>query len=631
MTAVRNCLLALLLLPATTVCQSPAGSDPAPAAQAQEQPAQEQPAPAPKPAPPPGLVPAASVDAQGGTIPDIRAHRGTPVDCVRKRSERVEVNLGPLDLDADVVLVVAGRDVSRSEFRRRALMFAAVNETDKYVTKILTDMEMERAAAAGEDRGFAVSDAEIQVRLEEMKNLIRANARGQMVPDADMKPSDDPNDPGERAVKDFMDSIDESIGMEEYLKLLAGDAQFEKAYLPFPAEAVEGVAWDFATGPPPLDEPRPDWMPAATWDAMGKNDQGRNLRSFIKQWAIKGEEIPAMFKPSIMAMIRDGLIDEAGVAFFFDEPMPDEVFMRVGDRVVTTDELWPLVAGRLVDTDIELVVRELLTLEAVKKGLTAAGGWMDDAQYKQAWSEHEGQYSNSFIPLRTIIQLRGYTSVDRFREHFRYRESFNRWKKASLTDEDILAYFQGGGRLFFERGSVIVDAAFLPLAGKPFNEASLDALQAELGAAMDEARAAAAPGEDWFKTIMAAYPSPEARQPSDGHSFQRNQLTMQTAESELSLFLTGYSKAHDAFYLAEKGDVVGPWVERCRHHAWGAEANAGAWAFHVLDFKRSRSLGVFDGRERDLAYEDWCDLNYFDWAQEGLKALLPKVSVAAKS
>jgi len=665
MIVATSCLLALLLLPASAAGQAaepgatPGQEQPAPQAehvvaqvaapspqassQAQPQPAaaQQQPAPAgqqppaPQPAPPvtpaPGLVPATAVDAHGGTIPDIKAHRGSPATFVRRRADRVELNLGPVDPNAAVVLEVDGRKVSRAEFRRRALMFAAVNETDKYVTKILTDMEMERATAAGEKRDFSVSEADVQARLDDMKNLIRANARGQMVPDAEMKPSDDPNDPGERAVKEYLDSIEDSIGMAEYRKLLAGDAQFEKAYLPFPKEKVEGEAWDPQNGPPPLDEPRPDWMPAATWDALGKTDGGRNMRSFMKQWAIKGEEIPAMFKPSIMSMIRDALIGEAGVTYYFDETMPDDVLMRVGDHVVTTDEVWPMVAGRLSDTDIDLIVRELLTLEAVKKGLVAAGAWMDDAQYKEAWDEHAGQYANSFIPLRTIIQLRGYTSVDRFREHFRYRESFNRWKKKTLTDEDILAYFQGGGRLFFERGLVVVDAAFLPLAGKPFNDASLDALQEELGAAIDEARASAAEGTDWFATVAAKYPAPDARPPSDGHSFQRNQLTMQSAESELSLFLTGYSKSHEAFYLADKGDVVGPWVERCRHHAWGAEQNAGAWAFHVKDYRRTRMLGVFEGRERDLAYEDWCDLNYFNWAQESLKALLPKVKVPARS
>jgi hypothetical protein len=625
MTSVR-CLLALLLLPITAASQEVPVA-PAPQPPEQAAPAQEGGASSGLPG---GVTPVPAQDAVSSSIPDIQAHRGSPLPFVRSRAQVVPLTLPAIDTEADVLLVVDGQPISRGEFRRRALMYAAVNETDKYVTKILTDIEVERAKAAGEVRDFSVSDAEIDRRFEDTKNLIRAQARGQMVPDATVGPSDDPNDPGERAVKEYVDSINDSMGMEEYRKLLAGDQLFEKVYLPFPKEKVEGEAWDFAKGPPPLDEPRPEWMPAATWDAMGRNEQGRNLRSFIKQWAINGEEIPSMFKPSILGMVRDGLINNITVSFFFDEPMPDDVFMRVGDKVVTVDELWPLVKETLADTDVELIVRELLTLDALRRNLQAAGAWMDDAQFKDAWTAYDAQYVTSFIPLRTILQLRGYTSVDRFREHFRYRESYNKWKKSGLTDEEVLAHYQGGGRLFFERGNVVIDAAFLPLAGKPFNEANLDALQKEMDEAVAAARAGAAEGEDWFAALMAKYPAPEARQPSDGHTFQRNQLSMQTAESELSQLVTGYSKTNEAFYLVGKGDVVGPWVERDRHHAWGAETNAGAWVIRVRDFTRRGPLPTFDGRNRDLAYEDWCDLNFFNWAQEGLKAILPKVKAPTK-
>jgi hypothetical protein len=713
MSALRRCLLALPLMVVPAVaCQSAAGApaapaakqaadpapvakdpppappvvakaepksepkaaDPPPAAPQQaapaqasppaqpQQPAAGEPAPAAQQAPdqpklPQGLVPAQSVDKPGVSIPDIAVHRNKPLSYVRRMSDHVELNLPKLNPDAQVVLEVDGRPISRGEFRRRALMLTAVNQTDKYVTKLLTDTEVDRSKAANEGRDFAISDTDIDARFAETEKLVRLSGRNQnpmtATPESSA-PSADPNDPGEKAVAAWKDSINSSIGMEEYRNLLAGDARFEKAYLPFPKEKVAGTAWDFNNGPPPLDEPRPDWMPQASWDAMGKGEQGRNLRSFLKQWAINGEEIPAMFKPSILKMIRDGLIDTVGVSFFFDEPMPEDVFMRVGDKPVTTDELWPLVAGELADTDIEMVARELLTLEGMKKALAAvtysaqvadpAGpprpdgtpapatthaetrqGWMNDGDFKKAWNDYEAQYTGSFIPLSTIIQLRGYTSTDRFREHFRYRESFNRWKKAGLTDDQVLEHYQGGGRLFFERGSVVVDIAYCPLGKRPFTDEGLADTRKELADAVAQAKATG--GDDWFSIVTAKYPAPESRQPGDGHSFQRNQLSMQTAESELSKFLTGYSKTDESFYLANKGDIVGPWTEICRHHAWGGEENAGAWAIHVKDYTRSRQLAVFSGRDKDLAYEDWCDLNYFYWSQECLKALVPKVKV----
>src|SRR5262249_26496029 len=159
------------------------------------------------------------------------------------------------------------------EFRRRALMLTAVNQTDKYVTKILTDTEVERSNAANEGRDFSISEAEIDARFADTESMVRMSGRGLNPMQADkeaLKPSADPNEPGEKPVAAWKASINTSIGMAEYRNLLAGDARFEKAFLPFPKEKVAGTAWDFNNGPPPLDEPRPDWVPQASWDAMGK-------------------------------------------------------------------------------------------------------------------------------------------------------------------------------------------------------------------------------------------------------------------------------------------------------------------------------------------------------------------------
>ena len=62
-------------------------------------------------------------------------------------------------------------------------------------------------------------------------------------------------------------------------------------------------------------------------------------------------------------------------------------------------------------------------------------------------------------------------------------------------------------------------------------------------------------------------------------------------------------------------------------HAWGAEVNAGSWAVRVNRFSRRGPVGPFSERNRDMAYEDYLDLNYLWWAQESLRALLPSVKV----
>jgi hypothetical protein len=432
---------------------------------------------------------------------------------------------------------------------------------------------------------------------------------------------------GDAAVQAYLEAIDSSIGMEAYLRLLSADAQFERVFLTLPGEAVAGEKHDFEQGPPPVDEPRPDWMSQESWDALGMDEQGRMLRTFVKSWAIDGTGVPAMFKPNLLAKVREGLLRNQGLTFFFDADLPDDVLLRLGDQLVRTDELWPLVVPQLSDADVKLIVREMLTLHAVRKALDAAGGWLDDEQFAVAWKAENDLYANTLIPLQTMIMFRGYSSLDRYREHFRYRQSYGQWRKQSLSEDEVLAHYQGGGRLMFERGSVVVDVMFAPLAGLPFNSASLTQRQDELGTAIEAARAT---GDDWVKFVSERFPPPPARPNMDQHAMQRSQLRLHMAESEMSIFVTGYSLADDLYYHAHPGDVFGPWAERCRRHAFGAEANAGAWAARVRDYSRRSPLPPFDGANRDLAYQDFLDLHFFYWAQESLKALLRSVSLPSR-
>jgi len=619
-----------------------------------------------------GLVPVGQVDPPTYSIPDIRAHRGQELSYVRRLADRVVPDLAGLDLKADPIMMLGSKPVSRNEYRKRALMYAGGNEVDKHVTHLITQQEIDRQVAeftgtlAPDDAEkeakvaafrtkFKLDDAAVDRKFEEYKELLRQQARQGLEPGAP--------DPSDAAIAEFEESIRTSIGMDAYRQLLAADAEFEKVFLPFPEGKVEGEPRDMSA-PPPLDDPRPDWMPQVSWDALGSDEQGRNLRSFVKSWAIDGSGIPGLFKPSILARVREGLVAQLGVSFFFDEDLPDDIFMKVGAQLVPIDDLWYLVENKLADTDNELIVRELLTLTAMKQGLTAAGKWLDRDAFAKVWHDHEQEYVGTLFPLRNIILFRGYTSLDRYREHYRYRQAYNLWRKASLTDEEVLEHYQGGGRLFFERGNIVLDIAFGELGNRPFNDGTLDASEAELQGFMDRAKAdwqaersqviaaaaaaAASDGEReaavaaavaaderengpgdaaWFARVARLHAPPPSPQGGDGHNFQRSQLRMRMAEDELSIFLTGYSFADDVYYHGQRGGVYGPWAERCRQHAWGAEANAGAWAAAIKDFNRGGPVGAFEGRNKDLAYEDFLDLNYFNWAQESLKALLPTMKL----
>ena len=62
-------------------------------------------------------------------------------------------------------------------------------------------------------------------------------------------------------------------------------------------------------------------------------------------------------------------------------------------------------------------------------------------------------------------------------------------------------------------------------------------------------------------------------------------------------------------------------LENVRAALAAARAQTAKSQVTVVDSKRTL------GRNRDLAYEDWCDLNFFNWAQEGLKAILPRTKL----
>jgi hypothetical protein len=568
--------------------------------------------------------------ADAPSIPDIDAHLGERLRYVRRLDDRVIVDLNNLDIDRDVVMHISGRPVSRNEFRRRAVMYSGSNEIDRAITRLLTDRQITLATSEGVDpASFDADSAFLDTKLEELETMLRVQARGgtELV--------EGQPDPGEQVVTEWKQSIEASIGWDEYRRLLGADAQFELAFLPMPKEAVGGTPHDMALGPPPIDEERPDWMPQATWDALGHDEQGRNLRSFVKTWAINGEEIPAMFKPSILGKVREGMLKENNVRFFFDTELPDDVLLTVGDEKVMVDDLWPLVSGTLANTDIDLIVRELLTLEGMKAALKAAGKWIGQDEFNELWYQHDQEYAGTLFPLRSIIMFRGYLSLDRYREHYRYRQAYNLWRRETLTEDEVLEHYQRGGRLFFERGNILVDIAYAPLQDRPFNDAAFGEtnglLDASFARAQDQWIAAReAAGEDeqvphWFEAVASAFEPPASRQPTDNHTFQRSQLRMRLAESELSMMLTGYSLADDAYYRGQPGEVFGPWGQKCRRHAWGAELNAGSWAVHVKKFTRRAPVGPFSDRNRDMAYEDYLDLNYLWWAQESLKATLPSV------
>ena len=578
---------------------------------------------------------ASALETRSGRIEDIDAHRAERLPYIRSQADVVEIDIGPLDTEAEVLFLVDGDEVTREEFRRRVLMYTGLAEVEQQVTNVITLDTIEDLVAAGASReDFLLSEEEIDARIEETKDLIRMQTLQQnQVPD----PSDEvsaaiaesgmsPDELADLAVEQFVDSIEQSVGWDAYRDMLAVDASFEKVFLPMPAEATGEEIHDAATGPVPEDDPRPEWLPEVTWNALGKDANGRNLRQFVKSSGALGNPIHPMFKGQVLQSIRKGLLQELGVTYWFDEKLPEGVFVRVGNHDMTTEELWALINPELTEIDMEIVLRELLMLRAMKRELVEAGEWLEQEEFDELFAAHRAEFEGTLLPLDAIIIFRGYTSADRYREHYRYRQAYHRWLEKTMPEDAIEDHYRKGARLFFERGSVIADLAYKGVADLgPFGPETFEEATEQLTASF------AGHDED-FREISAEYPRPLVRQQTGGPNdrvFQRNPLRMRLTESELSIFLTGYSFGDDIFYNGVPGQMFGPWATTCRRHAWGAELNAGVWLAKVDGYQGNRALAPFDGTDRDQATQDYLDLNYLYWSQEALKRLLETVEVPA--
>jgi hypothetical protein len=183
----------------------------------------------------------------------------------------------------------------------------------------------------------------------------------------------------------------------------------------------------------------------------------------------------------------------------------------------------------------------------------------------------------------------------------------------------VLDHFQGGGRFFFERGEQTLSPVFLPVPVAEQNEDGWARATAEMAAFIDEY------GDDW-DAVKKRFPFAKV----SGEKVlkaQRNMLRIEARESELTQIITGYGLVHDAFYHGDRGDVFGPWANKVKYHRWGSEP--GVWALKVIDFSLLGGLPVFEpgSRNYDLAYEDYLNLSFLDWLQQGLARVVPTVSI----
>ncbi|GJM21649.1 MAG: hypothetical protein DHS20C15_15640 [Planctomycetota bacterium] len=576
---------------------------------------------------PPAPTPPVAAAPRGG-IENIEAHRVEPLSYVRRAADIVEVDASLLDLSGDIVLKLGEEGVSLNEFARRAVMFGGLSDVGKQLTTIISDIEIARAVAAGADPAdFELEEADQQRKYNEYLTLIKMQgeqAAGDDVALAAEYAAD--------AVRQFEESIEQSVGMENFLNSLSAESRFEKVFLNLPTTPTPLPA-DYPNWRPTeenpipaVDLPPPPGVSPVTWDALNLNENTRAMRQLVLTAVESGQPIPALFKGQITSSIRLGILQNLNLQWFFDDSsLPENVICRLGDRDITVANVWPLLSSELNEIDHHLILRELLTLRAMRGVLESANSWLDDEAARAAFRDHEAEYEGTLFPLSAIIMFQGYADLDRYREHYRYRAAYNAWRGPQITDEDLDAHYRRGGRLFFEKGNVLVDLAYKGTAefGDEFGPDLFDQAEAALLSKVSDLET-----EQAWREAASALPKPAFRQAisKSDRSFERNQLRLRMSESGLSIFVRGYSMADEIFYRATPGEVIGPHRMDNRRHGWGAEVNTGVWMARVSGYVGTKPLDPMIDTNLLNARQDFLDLNYLYWSQECLEQLVKKAS-----
>jgi len=298
------------------------------------------------------------------------------------------------------------------------------------------------------------------------------------------------------------------------------------------------------------------------------------------------------------------------------KPAPDddmENFLFVGEEPVKLKEILALVSVRADDAVRRNALRELVNLRAADKRLAAENAQETREQTEEALKQVEKQYENSIIPLAQAVRLYGFNSVWHYKPFFARKHAYKVLLTKTTSEENLRAHFDDDGRLFFESGTVLTQALFVPGTERASSRAGMDALFAEMAGGKPFVAISRDPARNKF---------PDGKEVKQGNipASVRTKLRMALGENEYVAWLTGYSAADEAFYVAKEDSVVGPvWRDY-------SPSLTGWLALHVDRYFTTGQRPEFE-KARDNVLEDLVDLTFPRWVNEAVAKLdiqLPK-------
>lgn len=327
----------------------------------------------------------------------------------------------------------------------------------------------------------------------------------------------------------------------------------------------------------------PDLFPPLSVEAILKDEGGQSLLDHYKERfeVMKATEGPYVkdsgelqFDGIVMQQIVSHLNDSAAVA----RDPGEGILMRVNGVDIRTDDIWDRIRQRVTTMEVLAAKQWIVNNTLIREALTKAEAWLGDEEADAAYFAHVDPYRNSFFSLeRVAVAVKGFPSVEYFRQYRRLFDSFARHK--TPTAEELAQHAEY--RINKVVGQVSVDVDLILCSAYDFKtgtwkengwvEAS-NRMKDVLNLLVEEQR----PWEELVERYsdfysppvpvsQRAFSDPDPNKKGRYRNIQRNILIGKLGESEFRTFLNGYAITDFIFFDQGVGTLGDPMIGP---HGW---------------------------------------------------------------
>jgi hypothetical protein len=279
----------------------------------------------------------------------------------------------------------------------------------------------------------------------------------------------------------------------------------------------------------------------------------------------------AMFRQLMRQIVIGALNKSADVKTFVDG-LPPEVALQVNDHPVMTQDIWRQIRWKVREDDVQDAISWFTRTETARMALKAAGAYMTDEEYEQAYHDVAAPYADSPFNMEAVAtSFKKFPSAEHYHAHYRLLESFRRMIANQITDETLQAHVNARAGSLLGLAKVDVDVILIPSYDfriSAFKENGWEEA-GKRAVACIQALADGKPWDevleeysDWYEPPMAKSAAQSAAQFAKNKGRfgmkNRNELLQQLGESDWSIFLTGGSVTDSIFFDLGSGEISQP-------------------------------------------------------------------------